>query len=74
MFVFAADIYDEVISKELSPKKLESECVGGGRIQHVPSDKTIKVYGYSQVSLNFLSFFGVFRESWADGKIFYAQQ
>lgn len=27
---------------------LETECVGGGRIEHRPDLKRIKVYGYSQ--------------------------
>lgn len=58
-YLFSGDIYDEVTAKELAPKKLDSECLGGGRIQHDAAEKKIKVYGYSQVSLypslNFLS-------------------
>lgn len=46
---FAGDIYDEVTAKELAPKKLDSECLGGGRIQHNAEEKKILVYGYSQV-------------------------
>lgn len=42
-----ADIYDEV-SSSLSGLGLETECVGGGRIEHRPDLKRIKVYGYSQ--------------------------
>ena len=42
-----ADIYDEVMEK-LSKLALETECLGGGRIQHDAADKKIKVYGYSQ--------------------------
>lgn len=45
---YHADIFEEVESKELAPRKLDGECVGGGRIKHDPEDKTIKVYGYSQ--------------------------
>ena len=45
--LFPADIYDEV-SASLSALGLETECVGGGRIEHRPDLKRIKVYGYSQ--------------------------
>lgn len=44
-----ADIYDEV-SRSLQPLGLDTECLGGGRIAHVPTGTPqIKVYGYSQV-------------------------
>ncbi|XP_015126832.1 14 kDa phosphohistidine phosphatase [Diachasma alloeum] len=44
-----ADIYDE-IGNELKKygAGLDTECVGGGRIDHSAEGKTIKVYGYSQ--------------------------
>lgn len=42
-----SDIYDEV-SKSLQGLGLDTECLGGGRIEHRPSDKLIKIYGYSQ--------------------------
>jgi phosphohistidine phosphatase len=42
-----ADIYDEV-SSSLKGLGLETECLGGGRIEHRPDLKRIKVYGYSQ--------------------------
>ncbi|XP_063972625.1 14 kDa phosphohistidine phosphatase-like [Diachasmimorpha longicaudata] len=44
-----ADIYDE-IGNELKKygAGLDTECVGGGRINHSAEEKTIKVYGYSQ--------------------------
>uniref|UniRef100_A0A336MDK8 Sex-regulated protein janus-A n=1 Tax=Culicoides sonorensis TaxID=179676 RepID=A0A336MDK8_CULSO len=42
-----ADIYDEV-SKSVQCLGLETECLGGGRIEHRPEKKWIKVYGYSQ--------------------------
>ncbi|KAG5680403.1 hypothetical protein PVAND_009912 [Polypedilum vanderplanki] len=42
-----ADIYDEV-SSSLSGLGLDCECLGGGRIEHRPNEKYIKVYGYSQ--------------------------
>lgn len=44
-----ADIYEEV-SSSLKALGLETECIGGGRINHNPNTKNIKVYGYSQVS------------------------
>lgn len=46
-FSSSADIYDEV-SSSLTALGLETECVGGGRIEHRPDLKRIKVYGYSQ--------------------------
>lgn len=53
---FTADIYDETVQK-LSKLKLDTECVGGGRIQHTPESKFIKVYGYSQVCIGMFYFF-----------------
>lgn len=44
-----ADIYEEV-SSSLKALGLETECIGGGRINHNPYTKKLKVYGYSQVS------------------------
>lgn len=43
-----ADIFEreEAI---FSASKLKAECIGGGRIEHDPEKKYIKVYGYSQV-------------------------
>ncbi|XP_014476647.1 PREDICTED: 14 kDa phosphohistidine phosphatase-like [Dinoponera quadriceps] len=44
-----ADIFDEVgeqIKKHSGV--LQANCVGGGRIEHHPDEKMIKVYGYSQ--------------------------
>lgn len=46
-FYLAADIYDEV-SASLAGLGLQTECLGGGRIEHRPDLKRIKVYGYSQ--------------------------
>ncbi|KAH8417538.1 hypothetical protein KR222_001660, partial [Zaprionus bogoriensis] len=42
-----ADIYDRV---QATCKKdgLDTECLGGGRIEHNPDKKYLKVYGYSQ--------------------------
>lgn len=42
-----SDIYDEV-SGSLAGLGLETECLGGGRIDHQPDRKFIKIYGYSQ--------------------------
>lgn len=44
-----ADIYDEV-SQSVQGLGLDTECLGGGRIEHRSDKKWIKVYGYSQVS------------------------
>ena len=44
-----ADIYDRV-EKDIKRMGLNSDCVGGGRIQHDKSEKKILVYGYSMVS------------------------
>ena len=44
-----ADIYDRV-EKDIKRIGLNSDCVGGGRIQHDKSEKKILVYGYSMVS------------------------
>eukprot|EP00293_Proteomonas_sulcata_P012289 CAMPEP_0184296640 /NCGR_PEP_ID=MMETSP1049-20130417/7605_1 /TAXON_ID=77928 /ORGANISM="Proteomonas sulcata, Strain CCMP704" /LENGTH=116 /DNA_ID=CAMNT_0026605977 /DNA_START=207 /DNA_END=557 /DNA_ORIENTATION=+ len=41
------DIYQEV-SARIEAQGLETECVGGGRIQRVAATKSLKVYGYSQ--------------------------
>jgi len=45
-----ADIFDEVDEQIKKHAGLQADCVGGGRIEHDPDEKTIKVYGYSQVS------------------------
>uniref|UniRef100_A0A0B6ZBJ3 Uncharacterized protein n=2 Tax=Arion vulgaris TaxID=1028688 RepID=A0A0B6ZBJ3_9EUPU len=44
---FHADIYDRV-SELIEEKGLDCEILGGGRIDHEPSKKSIKIYGYSQ--------------------------
>lgn len=44
----SADIYDEARSK-IEPLGMDTECVGGGRINHSSDKKNILVYGYSQV-------------------------
>lgn len=41
------DIYEEV-SASIAGIGLDTECLGGGRIEHRPADKFIKIYGYSQ--------------------------
>lgn len=48
------DIYEET-TPDIEKLGLECECVGGGRIKHDPSGKTIHVYGYSQVSIYFIN-------------------
>ncbi|KAK7094691.1 14 kDa phosphohistidine phosphatase-like [Littorina saxatilis] len=44
---FHADIYEKVVG-DMESKGLDCEVLGGGRIEHEPSKKSIKVYGYSQ--------------------------
>ncbi|XP_021375310.1 14 kDa phosphohistidine phosphatase-like [Mizuhopecten yessoensis] len=43
----AADIYD-IVETAIEEKGLDCECVGGGRIDHDPGNKRIKIYGYSK--------------------------
>ncbi|CAK9821862.1 Sex-regulated protein janus-A [Anthophora retusa] len=48
IFVISADIFEEV-GEELRPiGGLRTKCLGGGRIEHDPDQRTLKVYGYSQ--------------------------
>nr|XP_014287316.1 14 kDa phosphohistidine phosphatase-like [Halyomorpha halys] len=70
----SADIYDETVQK-LNALELDSECIGGGRIQHDPLEKKIKVYGYSQgfgkadheVSVEILKeVYGDYEITWSD--------
>lgn len=49
-FRSAADIYDEV-SPGIRALGLDTECLGGGRIEHFPDAKKLKVYGHSTVCL-----------------------
>ncbi|XP_035828762.1 14 kDa phosphohistidine phosphatase-like [Aplysia californica] len=44
---YHADIYDNAVSV-IEEKGLDCEVLGGGRIEHEPSKKSIKIYGYSQ--------------------------
>lgn len=44
---YHADIYDK-FSPNIEARGLDCECVGGGRINHEPSKKSIHIYGYSQ--------------------------
>ncbi|XP_072749302.1 sex-regulated protein janus-A [Anoplolepis gracilipes] len=43
-----ADIFDKIDEEVKKHAGLRANCVGGGRIEHDPDEKTIKVYGYSQ--------------------------
>lgn len=47
----SADIYDEV-SGPIRTLGLDTECLGGGRIEHHPESKLLKVYGHSTVSFH----------------------
>ncbi|CAG0909568.1 unnamed protein product, partial [Cyprideis torosa] len=44
--LYHGDIYDDFMAS--LDESLDSECVGGGRIEHDPQSKTLNVYGYSQ--------------------------
>lgn len=46
--IVAVDIYDMVVG-DIEAKGLDCEVLGGGRIEHEPHKKSIKIYGYSQV-------------------------
>ena len=46
---FAADIYD-YLDANLEVDGISCECVGGGQIKHDPDDKSIEVFGKSQVT------------------------
>ena len=48
LFLSTANIYDKT-EEAVQALGLDSECVGGGRIQHDAAAKKILVYGYSQV-------------------------
>jgi len=50
LFYISANIFDKVDEEIKKLVGLRANCVGGGRIEHDPDEKTIKVYGYSQVS------------------------
>lgn len=60
-YQFAADIYEQ-FTDMLKVLKLQAECLGGGRIEHHPGVKKIKVYGYSQVQ-DFQKWCNIFHES-----------
>lgn len=49
-FVASANIFNEVADHVDTIRHLSCKCHGGGRIEHDPDEKTIKVYGYSQVN------------------------
>ncbi|XP_046576376.1 14 kDa phosphohistidine phosphatase-like [Haliotis rubra] len=44
---FHADIYD-VLDAKLESEGIMCECVGGGKIEHDPDAKTIRIFGKSQ--------------------------
>jgi len=44
----AAGIYDE-LDAQLESLGLTCECLGGGKIEHNPQEKTITIFGTSQV-------------------------
>ena len=48
----AAGIYDE-LDAQLESLGLTCECLGGGKIEHNPQEKTITIFGTSQVFVCF---------------------
>ncbi len=46
--VFTADIFDEV-DAQLEEYGIACECVGGGTILHDPQQKSLQIFGRSQV-------------------------
>ena len=49
----AAGIYDE-LDAQLEALGLTCECLGGGKIEHNPHEKTITIFGTSQVFYAFV--------------------
>ena len=45
-----ADVYEDTYER-VKGLGCDTECVGGGRIKHDPASRTVKIYGYSQVSI-----------------------
>lgn len=43
---FHEDVWNK-LKKPLREYNLRGKCVGGGRIEHDPDEKTLKVYGHS---------------------------
>ena len=52
MFVFSADLYDD-IDLQMEEYGLICECLGGGRIFHDAKRQIIEVFGRSQVYFSF---------------------
>ena len=50
IFLISDDIFDEAGEQVKPISGLQLKCLGGGRIEHDPDNKTIKVFGYSQVN------------------------
>lgn len=53
MFFFVADIFEDIYGK-VTKLGLTVKCFGGGKIEHKPKRKEIKVFGFSSVSLSFV--------------------
>jgi len=53
-FGIAAGIYDE-LDAQLESLGLACECLGGGKIEHNPQEKSITVLGTSQVASCFVA-------------------
>jgi len=52
----SAGIFDE-LSGQLEENGLTCECLGGGKIEHNPQQKTIIVFGLSQVRFLLTKFY-----------------
>ncbi|KYQ57412.1 Sex-regulated protein janus-A [Trachymyrmex zeteki] len=80
IFTLRSDIFDQVDEQIKKHAGLRANCVGGGRIEHDPDEKTIKVYGYSQgfgkadhqVSVELLKKkYSTYNVTWSDEVILY---
>lgn len=45
---YHADVYEQEQRNLEAEGRLETECLGGGRIVHEPENRRIEVFGYSQ--------------------------
>ena len=56
---YHADVYDKTES-EVTSSGLDCECLGGGRIEHKPGEKYIKVTSYLISPISYLSLSFIF--------------
>lgn len=48
LIIYWIDEIFEKVYMSLEPLGIDCECIGGGRIEHNPNKKEIKIYGYSK--------------------------